>query len=132
MAAEDTAVRKRHLIQWFAHEELVWRRKNFHGYVETLVSNNLFVTVNSSLHWRLPRNLPYSKQRRHGILLARLRKEPSGGNPIMAYSITSRLPKDYLKQQKRFAIDAIPMMFNQKKCSLEIPIIPESSISKSS
>ena len=29
-------------IQQFAHEELVWRRRHHRGYVETLVSNNLW------------------------------------------------------------------------------------------
>ena len=62
------------------------------------------------------------------------RKEPLWweSNNGVFHNFTPTL-KDYLKQQKRFAIDAIPMMFNQKKMlTTEIPIIPESSISKSS
>ena len=51
--------RKDTFIQWFAHEELVWRRKNFHGYVDTLVSTTcdrqLFLSIEAS------QNLPYSK-----------------------------------------------------------------------
>lgn len=29
-------------VQQFAHDELIWRRRNFNGYVQTLVSNNMY------------------------------------------------------------------------------------------
>ena len=104
-------------IQRFAHEELVWRRKHFHGHVDTLVSNNLFCerqlflsiggfpetyrTASSEdmeFSWLISRNEPLWWESNNGVF----------------HNFTPTL-KDYVNQQKRFAIDAVPMLLSQKK-----------------
>ena len=104
-------------IQWFAHEELVWRRKNFHGYVETLVSNNLFCDRQLFLSiGGFPETYRTASSEDMEFSWLVSRKEPLWweSNNGVFHNFTPTL-KDYLKQQKRFAIDAIPMVFNQKK-----------------
>ncbi len=104
-------------IQWFAHEELVWRRKNFHGYVDTLVSNNLF--CNRQLFLSIggfpeTYRTASSEDMEFSWLISRSEPLWWESNNGVFHNFTPTL-KDYLKQQKRFAIDAIPMVFNQKK-----------------
>lgn len=102
-------------IQWFAHHELVWRRKNFHGSVETLVSNNLFCqrTLFNEIGgfpetYRTASSedmeFSWSVSRQH-----RLWWEQDNG---VFHNFTPTL-NAYLNQQKRFAIDAIPMLLKR-------------------
>jgi glycosyltransferase involved in cell wall biosynthesis len=104
-------------IQWFAHNELVWRRKHLHGYVETLVSNNLFCertlfkeiggfpesyrrasSEDMEFSWTVSRNHQLWWERDNGVF----------------HNFTPTLTA-YLNQQKRFAIDAVPMLFKRRE-----------------
>jgi glycosyltransferase involved in cell wall biosynthesis len=104
-------------IQWFAFEELAWRRRNFHGEVETLVSNNLFCerelfeslggfpesycaasSEDMEFSWKVSRNHKLWWNRDNGV----------------RHNFTPTV-KDYLRQQSRFARDAVPMIFGNKK-----------------
>ncbi len=108
---------KNNFMQWFAYEELAWRRRNFYGYVDTLVSNNLFCERNLFLSaggfpenyrtassedmefsWKISREESIWWEKNNGVL----------------HNFAS-CKNDYLKQQKRFAIDAVPMMLNKKQ-----------------
>jgi len=107
---------KNTFIQWFAFEELAWRRRNFHGEVETLVSNNLFCerelfyalggfpetycaasSEDMEFSWKVSRNHKLWWDKDNGVF----------------HNFTPTI-KDYLRQQYRFARDAIPMIFNNK------------------
>ena len=104
-------------MQWFAYEELAWRRRNFLWVWDTLVSNNLFCERNLFLSaggfpenyrtassedmefsWKISREESIWWEKNNGVL----------------HNFAS-CKNDYLKQQKRFAIDAVPMMLNKKQ-----------------
>lgn len=103
-------------IQWFAFEELAWRRRNFHGEVETLVSNNLFCerklfettggfpeaycaasSEDMEFSWKISREHKLWWDKNNGVF----------------HNFTPTT-KDYLRQQSRFARDAVPMLFGNK------------------
>lgn len=104
-------------IQWFAFEELSWRRRNFHGQVETLVSNNLFCeralfesmggfpeeycaasSEDMEFSWKVSRKNPLWWDQNNGV-----------------YHNFTPTVKEYLRQQSRFARDAVPMLLGNKK-----------------
>lgn len=99
-------------IQWFAFEELAWRRRNYYGEVETLVSNNLFCerklfnttggfpetycaasSEDMEFSWKVSRNHKLWWDRDNGVF----------------HNFTPTV-RDYLRQQSRFARDAVPML----------------------
>ncbi|MFC1467899.1 glycosyltransferase [Verrucomicrobiota bacterium] len=103
-------------IQWFAFEELAWRRRNFHGEVETLVSNNLFCerrlfnaiggfpedycaasSEDMEFSWKVSRQHKLWWDKTNGV-----------------YHNFAPTPKTYLRQQARFARDAVPMVLSNK------------------
>lgn len=103
-------------IQWFAFEELAWRRRNFHGAVETLVSNNLFCertlfeatggfpetycaasSEDMEFSWKISREHTLWWNQNNGVF----------------HNFTPTV-KAYLSQQSRFARDAVPMIFGNK------------------
>ena len=104
-------------IQWFAFEELAWRRRNFHGEVETLVSNNLFCeralfeatggfpesycaasSEDMEFSWKISRQHKLWWNQDNGVF----------------HNFTPTV-KAYLSQQNRFARDAVPMIFGNKE-----------------
>lgn len=104
-------------IQWFAFEELAWRRRHFYGNVETLVSNNLFCertlfesiggfpesycaasSEDMEFSWAVSRNHSLWWEKDNGVF----------------HNFTPTV-KAYLAQQRRFAQDAIPMLFGNRK-----------------
>jgi glycosyltransferase involved in cell wall biosynthesis len=103
-------------IQWFAFEELAWRRRNFHGEVETLVSNNLFCerklfeefggfpetycaasSEDMEFSWKVSRKHKLWWDKDNGVF----------------HNFTPTVSA-YLSQQSRFAKDAVPMIFGNK------------------
>ena len=103
-------------IQQFAHEELVWRRRHHHGYVETLVSNNLWCerelflakggfpeaylaasSEDMEFSWAVSRDHPLWWDADNGV--------------FHDFACTV---KGYLKQQIRFAKDAVPMLLGNR------------------
>ncbi len=104
-------------IQWFAFEELAWRRRNFYGAVETLVSNNLFCkrelfeatggfpedycaasSEDMEFSWKISRKHSLWWDKNNGVF----------------HNFTPTV-KAYLRQQNRFARDAVPMLFSNRK-----------------
>lgn len=99
-------------MQQFAHEELVWRRRGHKGYVETLVSNNLW--CDRDVFWEVggfpesykvasSEDLEFSwtVSRNH-----RLWWDETNG---VFHDFTPTI-RAYLRQQSRFARDAVPMV----------------------
>ena len=103
-------------IQQFAHEELVWRRRHHHGYVETLVSNNLWCdrelflakggfpeayraasSEDLEFSWAVSRDHKLWWDADNGV--------------IHDFADTVR---GYLRQQIRFAKDAVPMLLRNR------------------
>jgi len=103
-------------IQQFAHEELVWRRRNRNGFVETLVSNNLWCdrdifqekggfpeayqaasSEDMEFSWTVSRD--------HKLWW-------DAGNGV--YHDFSCTLSGYLGQQFRFAKDAVPMLLGNR------------------
>ena len=104
-------------MQQFAHEELVWRRRGHKGYVETLVSNNLW--CDRDVFWAVggfpesykaasseDMEFSWAVSRNH-----RLWWDEYNG---VYHDFTSTLGA-YLRQQWRFARDAVPMMVRNRK-----------------
>lgn len=104
-------------MQQFAHEELVWRRRGHKGYVETLVSNNLW--CDRDVFWEVggfpesykaasseDMEFSWAVSRNH-----RLWWDEDNG---VFHDFTSTLGA-YLRQQFRFARDAVPMMVRNRK-----------------
>lgn len=103
-------------IQWFAFEELAWRRRNFHGEVETLVSNNLFCErslFESADGFPESYCAASSEDMEFSWKISRENKLWWSKNNGVFHNFTPT-PKDYLRQQSRFACDAVPMMFGNK------------------
>lgn len=99
-------------IQQFAHEELVWRRRHHYGFVETLVSNNLWCDRDLFLSkGGFPESyraatcedmeFSWAVSRDH-----RLWWDADNG-VIHDFACTA---KGYLRQQCRFAKDSVSMM----------------------
>lgn len=103
-------------IQQFAHEELVWRRQHHHGYVETLVSNNLWCerelflakggfpeayraasSEDMEFSWAVSRDHRLWWDAENGV-----------------YHDFASTVKGYLRQQIRFAKDAVPMLLGNR------------------
>jgi glycosyltransferase involved in cell wall biosynthesis len=103
-------------MQQFAHEELVWRRRGHKGCVETLVSNNLW--CDRDVFWEVggfpefykvasSEDLEFSwtVSRRHKLWW-------DEGNGVF-HDFTPTL-RAYLRQQSRFARDAVPMVVHNR------------------
>ncbi len=103
-------------IQQFAHEELVWRRRRHRGYVETLVSNNLWCeralflakggfpeayraasSEDMEFSWAVSRDHPLWWDADNGV-----------------FHDFADTVKGYLRQQIRFARDAVPMLLGNR------------------
>ncbi len=99
-------------VQQFAHEELVWRRLNHHGYVQTLVSNNLYCrrdlflsaggfpesyqaasSEDMEFSWKISQNHRLWWDAENGVF----------------HNFTGTV-RSYCRQQYRFARDAVPML----------------------
>ncbi len=104
-------------MQRFAHEELVWRRRGYKGYVETLVSNNLW--CDREVFWEVggypetykaasSEDLEFSWEvsRKHKLWW------DEGNGVFHDFTPTVRA---YLGQQVRFARDAVPMLARNRK-----------------
>ena len=103
-------------IQWFAFEELAWRRKNFHGEVETLVSNNLFCERELFEEFGgFPETycVASSEDMEFSWQISRKRKLWWNKDNGVFHNFTPSV-KAYLSQQSRFARDAVPMLFGNK------------------
>ena len=103
-------------IQQFAHEELVWRRRHHRGYVETLVSNNLWCERELFLaKGGFPEayRRASSEDMEFSWAVSRDHKlwwDPDNG---VYHDFTSTV-REYLKQQIRFAKDAVPMLLGNR------------------
>ena len=76
-------------MQWFAYEELAWRRRNFYGYVDTLVSNNLFCERNLFLSaGGFPENYRTASSEDMEFSWKISEKNLFGGKKIMVFFIT--------------------------------------------
>ncbi|MGD9781376.1 MAG: glycosyltransferase family 2 protein [Kiritimatiellia bacterium] len=103
-------------IQQFAHEELLWRRRHHRGYVETLVSNNLWCERGLFLAkggfpeaYRAASSedmeFSWAMSREH-----RLWWDPDNG----VFHDFADTVKGYLRQQIRFSKDAVPMLLGNR------------------
>lgn len=103
-------------MQQFAHEELRWRRRNRHGWVETLVSNNLW--CDRDVFWEaggFPETYRAASSEDMEFSWAVSRRHPlwwDSANGVF-HDFTST-PRAYLRQQFRFARDAVPMLFRNR------------------
>ena len=99
-------------IQQFAHEELAWRRRGRNGYVETLVSNNLWCERELFLaKGGFPEayQAASSEDMEFSWAVSRDHKlwwDPDNG---VFHDFADTVP-GYLRQQIRFAKDAVPML----------------------
>lgn len=103
-------------VQWFAYEELAWRRRNYHGEVDTLVSNNMFCEralfkamggfptayrvaslEDMEFSWAVSREHTLWWDKDNGV-----------------YHNFSQTVKAYLRQQSRFARDTVPMVLGNR------------------
>ena len=103
-------------IQWFAFEELAWRRRNFHGEVETLVSNNLFCKLELFEEFGgFPESYcaASSEDMEFSWMISRKHKLWWNKDNGVFHNFTPTV-KAYLSQQSRFAGDAVPMLFGNK------------------
>ena len=103
-------------IQQFAHEELVWRRRHHRGYVETLVSNNLWCERELFLaKGGFPEayRAASSEDMEFSWAVSRDHKlwwDPDNG----VFHDFADTVKGYLRQQIRFAKDAVPMLLGNR------------------
>lgn len=103
-------------VQQFAHEELVWRRRNHRGNVETLVSNNLWCDRDLFLEkggFPEAYRAASSEDMEFSWAVSRDHKlwwDPDNG----VYHDFADTVEKYLGQQVRFAKDAVPMMLGNR------------------
>jgi len=103
-------------IQQFAHEELVWRRRNRNGFVETLVSNNLWCDRNLFLEkggFPEAYQAASSEDMEFSWTVSRDHKLWWDADNGVFHDFASTVP-GYLSQQIRFARDAVPMLFGNR------------------
>jgi len=103
-------------IQQFAHEELVWRRRNHHGYVETLVSNNLWCDRDLFLEkggFPEAYQAASSEDMEFSWTVSRDHKLWWDADNGVTHDFASTV-SDYLGQQFRFARDAVPMLLGNR------------------
>ena len=103
-------------IQQFAHEELVWRRRHHHGYVETLVSNNLWCERELFLaKGGFPEayRRASSEDMEFSWAVSRDHRLWWDADNGVFHDFASTV-KGYLKQQIRFAKDAVPMLLGNR------------------
>ncbi len=102
-------------VQWFAHEELAWRRRHLGGYCRTLVSNNIFCEANLFReHGGFPEFYCAASSEDMEFSWKVSQHEPlwwDPGNGIW-HDYASTVGS-YLRQQFRFARDAVPMFLGQ-------------------
>jgi glycosyltransferase involved in cell wall biosynthesis len=104
-------------IQWFAFEELAWRRHHLNGEVESLVSNNLFCQrVLFESVGGFPENYrtASSEDMEFAWKVAQTHTLWWNADNGVYHNFT-RTIKDYLRQQSRFAQDAVPMLFKHTR-----------------
>jgi len=99
-------------IQQFAHEELVWRRRDRNGFVETLVSNNLWCNRKLFLEkGGFPEDYlaASSEDMEFSWTVSRDHKLWWDADNGVFHDFAGTLGV-YLRQQIRFARDAVPML----------------------
>ena len=104
-------------MQQFAHEELVWRRRGYKGYVETLVSNNLW--CDREVFWEVggypeTYKAASSEDLEFSWEVSRNHKLWWDGENGVFHDFTPTV-RAYLSQQGRFARDAVPMLARNRK-----------------
>ncbi len=103
--------------QQFAHEELVWRRRAHKGWVETLVSNNLWCDRAVFLEaGGFPESYKAASSEDMEFSWAVSRKYKlwwDADNGV--YHDFTPTAGAYLRQQWRFARDAVPMLLHNRK-----------------
>ncbi|MGD9612285.1 MAG: glycosyltransferase family 2 protein [Kiritimatiellia bacterium] len=103
-------------IQQFAHEELVWRRRHHRGYVETLVSNNLWCERELFLaKGGFPEayQAASSEDMEFSWAVSRDHKLWWDADNGVFHDFASTV-QGYLRQQIRFAKDAVPMLLGNR------------------
>jgi len=103
-------------IQQFAHEELVWRRRHHRGFVETLVSNNLWCERGLFLaKGGFPEayQAASSEDMEFSWAISRDHKLWWDADNGVFHDFTGTA-KGYLRQQIRFAKDAVPMLMGNR------------------
>jgi len=103
-------------IQQFAHEELVWRRRQHHGAVETLVSNNLWCDRDLFLEkggFPEAYQAASSEDMEFSWTISRDHKLWWDAENGVFHDFASTL-SGYLGQQFRFARDAVPMLLGNQ------------------
>ena len=103
-------------IQQFAHEELVWRRRHHRGHVETLVSNNLWCERDLFLaKGGFPEayRAASSEDMEFSWAVSRDHKLWWDADNGVFHDFADTV-KGYLRQQIRFAKDAVPMLLGNR------------------
>ena len=103
-------------IQQFAHEELVWRRRHHRGFVETLVSNNLWCDRELFLaKGGFPEayRAASSEDMEFSWAVSRDHKLWWDADNGVFHDFADTVEK-YLRQQIRFAKDAVPMLLGNR------------------
>lgn len=103
-------------IQQFAHEELVWRRRHHHGYVETLVSNNLWCERGLFLKkggFPEAYQAASSEDMEFSWAVSRDHRLWWDADNGVFHDFADTV-RGYLKQQVRFARDAVPMLMGNR------------------
>ncbi len=103
-------------VQQFAHEELVWRRRGRNGFVETLVSNNLWCDRNLFLEkGGFPEDYQAasSEDMEFSWTVSRDHKLWWDADNGVFHDFAGTVG-DYLSQQIRFARDAVPMLLGNR------------------
>jgi len=103
-------------IQQFAHEELVWRRRHHCGYVATLVSNNLWCERELFLaKGGFPEayRAASSEDLEFSWAVSRDHKLWWAADNGVYHDFASTV-RGYLRQQIRFAKDAVPMIMGNR------------------
>ena len=107
---------KEMFIQQFAHEELVWRRRHHHGYVETLVSNNLWCDRDLFLAtggFPEAYRAASSEDMEFSWAVSRDHRLWWDADNGVFHDFADTMGT-YLKQQIRFARDAVPMLMGNR------------------
>lgn len=103
-------------IQQFAHEELVWRRRHHHGCVETLVSNNLWCDRKLFLEkggFPEAYRAASSEDMEFSWAVSRDHQLWWDADNGVFHDFADTV-RGYLRQQIRFAKDAVPMLLGNR------------------
>lgn len=101
----------------YAHEELVWRRRHIGGYVQTLVSNNMFCTRELFMKTGgFPETYmaASSEDMEYSWKITRSGQKLWWATDSGVFHNYPDNLKSYFGQQVRFACDAVPMLFRTR------------------